>query len=44
MGPYDSADDGKSDSDGGGVLIRPAANTAAANTKVNRMLFIAECV
>ena len=44
MGPYDSANDGKSDSAGGGVLICPAANATAANTLVNSMFFIAECV
>jgi hypothetical protein len=44
MGPYYSADDGKSDSDGGGFLIRLATNAAAANTQVYSMLFLAECV
>jgi hypothetical protein len=39
MGPDNSANDGKSDSDhdGGGVLISPAAN-AAADTQVNHIL------
>ena len=43
MGPYDLTYDGKSDSDGGGVLICPAANATAADAQVNSMLFVAEC-